>query len=574
MQKNNQIQENSEWEQLREILTGEERRQIEEILERLDNDEIHASEISRVLPEAMRLSAKYGNRLNEVLLPIIENSLHISIKRDPSVLVEALYGLIGPAARKAVFESIKGLLESFNTALESAFTLKGIKWRIESISSGRPYAEVVLIHSILYRVEQVFLIHKETGLLLQHVNADNIVAQDEDMVSSMLKAIQDFVNDSFELEGGDTLDTLNIGNMTVWTEQSPHAVLAAVIRGKPPESLRKTLVNTLENIHQDYNQNLKEFQGETDVFEPAVGDLVKCLKTQVKSEAKKTPVFAWVGIVIIALLIGVFSYFQISNSLKWSDYINRIKQENGLIILEEDRSMFGYEINGLRDPASVNPEKLLQEYNISRDNVDMKWTHYISTDPEIILRKANNIENKPNELYFTFEKGYLIATGKASEDWLSFAEKTITQIPGAKGFDHKKVISIEDEEIKVLVDKIENSKFIFERSQTKLLKGQIKQIEDLGKAIKELQRISKNKDVIIEIIGHTDSRGSEKTNDLLSWNRAKTFMELLVQEKQIVCDFTLKGIGYKDPLVKEKTEEDMQLNRRVSFKVRLVKNRE
>ena len=60
MHEDSQINEEPGWEELKEILTGEEQRQIADILERLDNDEIHASEISRVLPEALRLSAKYG----------------------------------------------------------------------------------------------------------------------------------------------------------------------------------------------------------------------------------------------------------------------------------------------------------------------------------------------------------------------------------------------------------------------------------------------------------------------------------------------------------------------------------
>ena len=44
--------------------------------------------------------------------------------------------------------------------------MQGLKWRVESIRTGRPFAEIVLMHSLLYRVEQVFLIHRETGLVL------------------------------------------------------------------------------------------------------------------------------------------------------------------------------------------------------------------------------------------------------------------------------------------------------------------------------------------------------------------------------------------------------------------------
>ena len=63
--------------------------------------------------------------------------------------------------------------------------------------TGKSFAEVVLLNTLVYRVEQVFLIHAQTGLLLQHVVADAVTAQDADMVSGMLTAIRDFARDSF-----------------------------------------------------------------------------------------------------------------------------------------------------------------------------------------------------------------------------------------------------------------------------------------------------------------------------------------------------------------------------------------
>ena len=87
------------------------------------------------------------------------------MRRDPHVLADALFPVMGPAIRKSITETLRGMLESFNEALDNSFSLRGLKWRVEAMRTGKPFAEIVLMHSLLYRVEQVFLIHRETGLV-------------------------------------------------------------------------------------------------------------------------------------------------------------------------------------------------------------------------------------------------------------------------------------------------------------------------------------------------------------------------------------------------------------------------
>lgn len=107
-----------------------------------------------------------------------------------------------------------------------------------------------MLHALLYRVEQVFLIHRETGLLLRHVAADTVEMQDPEAVSGMMTAIQDFVHDAFKVADNETLDTFQVGELTVWVEQGPKAYLAALIRGNPPQEVRSTLQGTLSMIHR------------------------------------------------------------------------------------------------------------------------------------------------------------------------------------------------------------------------------------------------------------------------------------------------------------------------------------
>ncbi|MEO8349653.1 MAG: OmpA family protein, partial [Acidobacteriota bacterium] len=224
--------------ELRRLLLVAEEAQVSRIQERLDDPEIHAEDVSRVLPEAIVLRSAKDDDFSRALQPTVEKAIVTSVRRDPQVLVDALFPVMGPAIRKAIASALASMVESFSETLEHSFSVQGVKWRMEAWRTGKPLAEVILLRTVVYRVEQVFLIHRESGLLLQHVSATAAGVQDADMVSGMLTAIRDFVHDSFGGKEGDSLDTFQVGERSVWIEQGPHATLAAVVRGSAPRELR------------------------------------------------------------------------------------------------------------------------------------------------------------------------------------------------------------------------------------------------------------------------------------------------------------------------------------------------
>ena len=54
------------------------------------------------------------------------------------------------------------------------------------------------------------------------------------MVSGLLTALRDFVKNSFRSGDTDDLEALTVGDLSVWIEQGPRAILAAVVRGRAP----------------------------------------------------------------------------------------------------------------------------------------------------------------------------------------------------------------------------------------------------------------------------------------------------------------------------------------------------
>src|ERR1700675_4029712 len=202
---------NHAYEDLRHLIVAPEQEEIADIQERLEDLARRTEDVSTVVAEAITMRPDQGGdrALAGALAPTIQETLRESVRRDPHVLADALFPVMGPAIRKSIAETLRGMLESFNEALEHSLSWRGIQWRIEAFRTGRPFAEIVMMHSLLYRVEQVFLIHRETGLVLNHVVAPSAPAQDADMVAGLLSAIQQFARDSFQPG-----KTENLANMT------------------------------------------------------------------------------------------------------------------------------------------------------------------------------------------------------------------------------------------------------------------------------------------------------------------------------------------------------------------------
>lgn len=87
----------------------------------------------------------------------------------------------------------------------------------------------------------------------------------------------------------------------------------------------------------------------------------------------------------------------------------------------------------------------------------------------------------------------------------------------------------------------------------------------------ELQKLKlllvQNKTLKVEISGHTDDIGNEKINLELSNNRAKAVVNYLINEGIVKDRIIAKGFGKSQPKVKNDSEANRQLNRRIEMKI-------
>ena len=399
--------------ELRRLLLRPDRKVVADLKDRVDRleveqDDLMADEVSAVLPEAIRQSAD-DETLAEALSPTIERTLHVSVERDPQPIVDAVFPVIGPAIRKSVSEALNSLVANVNQTLEHGFSAKGLRWRWEAWRTGQSFADVVLRHTLLFRVEQIFLIDRETGLPMQHLTAEAVKAEDSALVSGMLTAIQDFVHDSFELEDEETLQDFSVGNVAVWGDHGPHAALAAVIRGTPDPRMREVMHQVTERVHHQFRDALVAFEGDPETLDEAQPVLENALLTQYEAPSTRPSPTLWIILTVVLAVLGWWSYQSWTAQKQWSAYLSQLDAAPGLVITETGTDDGRWRVEGLRDPLAPDPDSILRTTALRPADVTSTWRPYQALDPEILLRRART---RVEDEVVLFREGTLLQNGQ------------------------------------------------------------------------------------------------------------------------------------------------------------------
>jgi OOP family OmpA-OmpF porin len=558
--------------ELRELILGAERRRLEELERRLDTDLLTRESLAELLPEAVALRTRRDKQLARALAPTVENAIGESVRRNPRPIATAIFPVLGPAIRKAIAEALAGLVSSINHTVEHSLSPRGLRWRLEAWRSGVPYGQIVLRHALIYRVEQVFLIHRDTGLLLAHAVAPDLAASDADLISGMLTAIRDFVADSFSTEreaGG--LRRFSVGELTVMVEQGPQALIAAVVRGEAPDSLLTELQETLEAIHLQFAGALDEFDGETAPFEPARPLLEECLSTVMATDPARGERrrVVWIPWLLIALLLAILlGGLVVRSRLRWNGAVARLRSEPGIMLTEAERDGRRWRFAGLRDPLARDPAVILAAQGVDMARVDQRWEPYFSLDPAFVLARARRNLAPPDGVTLALHGDTLRATGSAPLEWVGSVGR-VALVPGAARLDLSGVRPVMPAALAQLQREIEDEQVLFAVGSAALdpaaVIGVTRTAERLGRLEAGADRVGAR--ATLELAGRTDPTGSDAANQALSRDRAEAVFAALAARGVPRSQTRVSALGTTRPLERDDPEERARINRSVSFAV-------
>ncbi len=502
--------------QLRALLIGPEVEQIAALQRRLDDPRLRSEDLSASIAEAIAIRSRQDRKLQSALQPLIEEALRISVARDPAMLATSLFPIIGEAVRKAVAHALQGMFDSLNLVLDRGLSFESWRWRLEAWRTGRSFGEVALTHSLSYRVEQVFLIHRETGLLLGHLAFTTGILENADLVSGMLTAVQDFVRDSFGRMKTEDLEVMEVGEFKLWLQHGPLVLLAAVVSGQPPPELRQVFEREVEAIHRDFGPALQAFDGDSSAFEATHANLQRCLLGGQRARLRRSYKAVWTVALLLLLAVAALAAVRIRDNRRWTRYVDRLRSEPGIVVIGEQRHWLSYAVTGLRDPLAVDPRLLLAGSKLTERRVVERWEPYQSLDPK-------------------FE--------------------------GMRKLDLEKAA-------------LERQVLHFDLNLAQLPMSQFNVLETVEDEITSLRQIAdaNGLQLRIEIFGHTDRTGKEDRNAQLSQARAGTISTALIQRGIPSSMLTVSGVSDRSPQHAAIETYPQELDRRVTFKVVLLQN--
>jgi OOP family OmpA-OmpF porin len=554
---------------LRSLLVGPEQNRLEELATELRERHVSAADLAEHLPEAIMLRGQRDRQIGRALAPTVETALRESIRKNPREIATAIFPILGPAIRKAIAETMAALVRSINSAVEHSLSPRGVKWRIESWRTGVPYPQVVIKHALIYRVEQAFLIHAETGLLLAHATAPGLQAPDADLISGMLTAIQDFVRDSFRPGEGATLRTFSVGEHTVQVEAGPQALLALVIRGEAPEAVLRKQQDMLETIHLHFASALAEFTGDGSQFQSAHALLEECLETVVDTGEQRRGRFLWVRwavpVTIVALALVILAA---RSNARFQRAVAALKSEPGLVVIDARRGWRDWEISGLRDPQARAPEAVLAGVGLLPRALLGRWESYLSLDSAVVVARARQAWALPSATPLSLRGDTATVSGEIPLRSIGMIRQA-----GMPAGIHDVVLDdaritlpphLDSVRAALLADRVlfapgEAEVFGSGKAGISLAATRFRILDDSVTA--------NSVDVTLTLVGRTDPTGSDQTNQALAQWRVDRVAAIFAESGVRAQRLRGEALATARPLVSADPAEQARINRSVSFEI-------
>ena len=302
---------------LKKLLLQPEQEQIQKLeaelarlREQLADKERLLETIKPVISET--LSQKIRESRDEVaaaLAPVMGAAIKKQIQEARDEVVDALYPVIGQTIRKSIAEAMKKLVASINERLEQSLGLRNIYLRLKARITGVPYEQLVLMRALPFRILHVYVIQKESGVLIHHATAPGVdVVPDKEMITGMLTAIRQFASEAFSQDQTRELNKISYEDVEIYLENSRYVYLAFVIEGVPPANFEEA-VHVLENeLHRQFHAYFRSFSGE-EVPLPELDTRLRAFMDQFQGDVsavrgKKTPSMRRV-MAVAAVLIGI-----------------------------------------------------------------------------------------------------------------------------------------------------------------------------------------------------------------------------------------------------------------------------
>lgn len=220
--------------------------------------------IARLEAELASVRQKLFNSeaLIEILSPIIMYAIAERVRESKDEVAEALYPAIGKSITRAVREAIRDLARTIDTKMRQGLNSpKQLIQRWGMVMRGVDPQTAALRDMLPFEIQEIFLIHRDTGLLVHHLSNTNTLT-DADLISGMLTAIRAYVRDSFGSSTDGSLDAISYGDLRIVIEEGSIAYVAVVLQGTEPAGYQTHMREQVTSLHTELGSELRSYTGD------------------------------------------------------------------------------------------------------------------------------------------------------------------------------------------------------------------------------------------------------------------------------------------------------------------------
>jgi len=535
---------------LRPLLVQPEQDRLKTLEHKLETPEALAEAIGEVLPQAAIVSQqRRGEELRSAMQPVMLTNIRETVRKNPELFAEAIFPSIGPAVRKATRAALEAMIQRMDDIIQRTMTVQSLRWRIQAARTGRPFVEIVMLHNLVYRVEHVFLLHRESGLVLQHVAAEDVASEDPDQVSAMLAAIDDFARDAFRAEKEGGLSRFCVGGLTGIIEHGPRAALVAIVRGVATKDVELSLAETLEQIHRQYGSALTQFRGEVTAFEPTREALLGCMREKRlrRAKSRRRGILALVAIAaLVTTIAGIGGTILYARHQRFVGYLEALGEEPGVTVTRTGRRGGRRFVEGLGDPLARDPAALLAPHGFRASDIELRFEPVYSLEPPLIERRARQVLRPPPGVSLLLAGGTLRATGVAERAWIDRARLLATTLPGIDALDEARLFEAEAlASTQAAAAALEGTRVAFAPGSSRPSPAERARLDAAARAATTLLASAPRSGLAarIEIIGHVDPTGTPAQNEQLSEARAASVAAELGKRGVPAEHLSVRGAG-------------------------------
>ena len=318
---------------------------LEPTIRRAGTAEAIRASIAEVLDDAIVDARETKHEaMTRAIAPLVVRTIKTELRNSQDEMVEALYPITGRLVKSYVASAMKDMMNQINRRLEMNPTML----RFRSLMSGYSMAELALADSQRLEIDELYLIRRGSGALIQRWPASPARSNSDIQLSSVIAAINDFSGHAFQDDGGN-LRSFNLDDFTVFLRASPVYLLAAKCRGTAVRGVEGAIdaefVDIVTRQHALEIADPEQNSGTT-VPSNLLADLRDRLETGIEDKHARLaragmpfhPLKALVALLVLTALAG-------GCWLAWTSYEASVARAKAREVIEQTATLKGFPID-------------------------------------------------------------------------------------------------------------------------------------------------------------------------------------------------------------------------------------